>query len=1112
MAGVSAGLSCLLWAACVRTSPLAAPPETAFSSTPSAATKSTIATFSFFCVDAVPSACTFTCKVDEGAEGACVSPLQLSGLAEGAHTLSVRATNGSGVADTTPATYTWTIDTTAPTVTFTSGPAAYTNATTATINFTTNDLSATISCAYNANAAITCFSQSSWQGLADGTHTFIVQATDSLGNASDASVYSWTIDTTAPDTSFDGGPAQLSNVPSPTFSLACSDPPCTFVCTLDDASPATCASTHTVLGLGEGSHSLAVHAIDLAGNVDPSDAIFSWLVDLTAPTVTIEMMTPIAPYGTLAPISGFALDSATPIASVRVNVGADTGIIAYEGFYPDGGWEAGSVWWSTSFVTTRFFHVVTASATDFAGNAGTSDSGVVHSSLFPASAVIGQPSFTENCASRPSELTLSSPSAVLFAPASNRLFVADRDNGRVVAHQLSMTNRFTDYAADFVLGRPSLTDCADGGVSASTMTAPSGLAYDSANERLFVADRSNSRVLVYEVSTLTSGEPATVVLGQADFDGSAAATFQDRLGYPSGLAYDPITLRLFVADNGNNRVMIFVGPFTNGMLAVNVLGQPTFATNTGGASATELRDPADVAFDPSRSRLFVADRGNHRVVAYEFDASISNGMAASNVLGQPNLTSGDAGISATQMSNPSGLALDVISDRLYVADSTNHRVLVFAVGTVDDGEAAIAVLGQPVFDAGFAGTTASTLSAPRRIALDADGGRLYVADQNNSRVVVFDVATLTNGESAIDAIGHADSPDAGNPIFDSACENGPGRASFQDGSRGLAIDLGARRFFAVDGYNSRVLVFSIDDAGLPSASANWVLGQPDFLHCEPGLGAARFDGPNAVVFDFLTDRLFVADNPNNRVLVFSTSALVNGLAAIAVLGQPSFDAGAEALSASGFNGPTGLALDSDGGRLFVVDTGHHRVMVFDVASIDAGESAIAVLGQTDFVTDDPGTSATKLWSPEAVAYDPVTKRLFVADESNNRVMVFDATSLANGQAATIVIGQPDFDAGAPSGGATGMNDPEGVAYDTVYKRLFVSDPRNNRILVFDGAMLATGVAAMNVIGQYSLGGDAGGLSSSKLLFPGPLAIDPTGRWLFASDMGNGRILVFDVGP
>jgi len=44
------------------------------------------------------------------------------------------------------------------------------------------------------------------------------------------------------------------------------------------------------------------------------------------------------------------------------------------------------------------------------------------------------------------------------------------------------------------------------------------------------------------------------------------------------------------------------------------------------------------------------------------------------------------------------------------------------------------------------------------------------------------------------------------------------------------------------------------------------------------------------------------------------------------------------------------------------------------------------------------------------------------------------------------------------------------------------------------------------------GGDAGGLSQTKLLLPGALAVDGTGRLLFVSDMGNSRVLVFDVGP
>ena len=57
---------------------------------------------------------TFTCSFDGGASASCSSPLGLTGLADGTHTLAVRATDPVGNTNPTPAVATWTVDATPP--------------------------------------------------------------------------------------------------------------------------------------------------------------------------------------------------------------------------------------------------------------------------------------------------------------------------------------------------------------------------------------------------------------------------------------------------------------------------------------------------------------------------------------------------------------------------------------------------------------------------------------------------------------------------------------------------------------------------------------------------------------------------------------------------------------------------------------------------------------------------------------------------------------------------------------------------------------------------------------------------------------------------------------
>jgi hypothetical protein len=84
-------------------------PETAIDSGPSGTVSSTSASFAFSSSEA---SSTFECSLDGGPFEACASPKSYAGLAEGAHTFQVRATDAAGSTDPTPASRSWTVNTT----------------------------------------------------------------------------------------------------------------------------------------------------------------------------------------------------------------------------------------------------------------------------------------------------------------------------------------------------------------------------------------------------------------------------------------------------------------------------------------------------------------------------------------------------------------------------------------------------------------------------------------------------------------------------------------------------------------------------------------------------------------------------------------------------------------------------------------------------------------------------------------------------------------------------------------------------------------------------------------------------------------------------------------
>ena len=86
-------------------------PQTTIDADPGAASRLTTARFEFSAGEAGAS---FQCSLDGGAFTACSSPREYTGLAAGAHTFRVRATDVAGNTDATPAVHNWSVDTTPP--------------------------------------------------------------------------------------------------------------------------------------------------------------------------------------------------------------------------------------------------------------------------------------------------------------------------------------------------------------------------------------------------------------------------------------------------------------------------------------------------------------------------------------------------------------------------------------------------------------------------------------------------------------------------------------------------------------------------------------------------------------------------------------------------------------------------------------------------------------------------------------------------------------------------------------------------------------------------------------------------------------------------------------
>ncbi len=714
---------------------------------------------------------------------------------------------------------------------------------------------------------------------------------------------------------------------------------------------------------------------------------------------------------------------------------------------------------------------------------------------------------------------LNHPSGNALDAINHRLFISDSDNNRVLVFNLNVSNQLVDRTPDYVLGQASFVTKTVS-TTQSGMNTPSGLAYDSVNNRLFVADSSSNRVLVYDVASITNGENAVAVLGQIDFVNSSAATTQAGMSNPTRLAYDTVNQRVFVVDNSNSRVTAYNATSTiiNGANAVAVLGQTNFTSSGSDTTQSTMSYPVDIAYDNTNQRLFVADSNNNRVIVYNATSTIINGANAINVLGQTNFT--NFGFAATQagMALPSGLTYDSLNQRLFVSDSGNNRVTVYnATSTMINGASATKVLGQTNFTNYSAATTQSRMDEPLSLSYDTVSQQLFLADRGNNRVTVYNAtSTIINGSNAIDLIGQYTQNDGVTPSYTTGnADDNPYLYGLYN-PRGSVIDSVNHRLFAVDDGNNRVLVFNLNASNqLVDRTPDYVLGQSNFSESLHGATSALIHWPTGVAYDNVNNRLFLVDSGNNRVLIYDVTSITNGESAVAVLGQTNFTNTSALITQAGMYLPDSIAYDSVNQRLFVTQAAANRVTVYNATStIINGASAVAVLGQVNFTNSGFAATQAGVNYPTDVVYDGLNQRLFVSDGGNNRVTVYNATStIINGAGAVAVLGQINFTSTAAATTQSGMSTPSGLAYDGVNQRLFVADGSNNRVTVYNAtSTIINGASAVAVLGQANFVSSLGTTTQSGMNRPIDLMYDDTNQRLFVSDNDNSRFTIFNVTP
>ncbi len=159
------------------------------------------------------------------------------------------------------------------------------------IGFAADQVGVSYTCQLNAEPPAPCTSPQTYSNLENGLQVFKVWAT-SAAALSDVNppTYSWTVHSQIPSVFITPLPT-LSHSTSISLSFSTSESSITY-CSLDGGPVTFCTSPVAYFGLGEGAHSVAIAATNVVGTQTLTPALFSWTIDLTAPTTQLTQVVP----------------------------------------------------------------------------------------------------------------------------------------------------------------------------------------------------------------------------------------------------------------------------------------------------------------------------------------------------------------------------------------------------------------------------------------------------------------------------------------------------------------------------------------------------------------------------------------------------------------------------------------------------------------------------------------------------------------------------------------------------------------------------------------------------------------------------------------------------
>jgi DNA-binding beta-propeller fold protein YncE len=299
--------------------------------------------------------------------------------------------------------------------------------------------------------------------------------------------------------------------------------------------------------------------------------------------------------------------------------------------------------------------------------------------------------------------------------------------------------------------------------------------------------------------------------------------------------------------------------------------------------------PGKVIADPASDRLFIADSTHHRIVITDLKGK-KIAIAGMGEAGRK-----DGGFDTAQFNDPQGMAL--LGDTLYVADRKNH--LIRALDLKKQTVTTVAGTGEQGRDREGDGPARKTaLNSPWDLLIQGD--RMFIAMAGHHQIWIMDLKKNTVAAYA---------GDGGEDLID-----GPlGRSRFAQPS-GLTTD--GKTLWVADSETSSVRAVPMTGRG----SVTTLVGEDLFYFGDQDGTGREVKLQHALGVAYHEGLLYVADTYNSKIKTLDPKTRT---AKTWLGGEP-----AGWLATPLFNEPGGLHIA--GGKIYVADTNAHRIRVVDL--------------------------------------------------------------------------------------------------------------------------------------------------------------------------------------